>query len=123
MNDWISIGYESGFGRAECRVGYLLIPSEESGALETFMLNALSEEKAEDKETIDQVEGFINDFNSEIYLKSRRDRIKSKLGITLSIFEPDKSLYIMKEIIQSVSWEKYDISNKQFAMVKEMIEE
>lgn len=118
VNGWNTIKYESGFGKADCLVGYLLVPMDEKGALETFMLNALAENKKENKETINQVEDFIDSYSSDVYLKKRRDRVKAKLGISLSIFEPDKSFYVMKEILYSVDWGKFEESDKQFEMVK-----
>ena len=120
-NEWITIDYESGFGPADCMVGYLLVPLDEEGALETFMLQALAENKDENADTIRQVEQFVSDYKSEVYLQRRMDRVKAKLGIALSIFEPAKSTHNMKEIIDTADWAKYDASHKQFLMVRELI--
>lgn len=120
-NEWITITYESGFGPADCDVGYLLVPQDEEGALETFMLQALAEDKDENADTIRQVKQFVRDYKSEVYLKRRRDRVKARLGIALSIFEPDKSTYNMREIINTADWTQYDASHRQFQMVRELI--
>ena len=120
-NAWDVLHYDSGFGKAACKIGLLLIPLDQQGALETFMLNALSENLPDNKETIGQVETFISDFKSEVYLRKRRERIKAKFGTSMAIFAPDKSLKSMKEIINSVNWEKFDTTKKQFKMVEEII--
>ena len=41
INKWTIVHYDSAFGKAFCNVGYLLVPLDKQGALETFMLDAL----------------------------------------------------------------------------------
>ena len=122
INGWISIEYESGFGKDSCQVGYMLVPLNEQGALETFMLKALSENNAENEKTIEQVDRFIGEYKSDVYLKSRRECVKARMGISLAIFAPDRSFCIMKEIIDSVDWGKFKASTEQFSMINKLIE-
>lgn len=122
VNQWYDIKYRNLFDEnTGFKLGYLLIPKEEEGALETFMLRALSENQVENKNVINQVKIFISKFNSDIYLKKRRDRVKAELGVSLSIFAPDKSFRAISEIIQSVNWNEFVESDKQFKMIKESL--
>lgn len=122
VNGWKTIEYESGFGKVSCRIGYMLVPLNEQGALETFMLKALSENCIDNEKTIEQVDSFIEGYKSDVYLKSRRERVKARMGISLSIFAPDRSFCIMKEIIDSVDWGKFKTSLEQFELLNELLE-
>lgn len=102
-----------------------LIPVQEKGALETFIVDMLQNVKdpfmrIENKKMIDQVDVFLKNFHSETYLKKRRERIKSRLSVTLSIISPDRTFSTINEILQSIAWDKYDTYNKQFLFLKEI---
>lgn len=120
LNFWTEVSYQSSFDENKARMCYLLVPMQEVGALETFMLNALSENNPEQKEVIDQVKRFIKDFESEVYLKSRRDKVKAELGISLSIFNPERIFRIMDELLSQANWAEFDASDKQFSILKEI---
>lgn len=122
LNEWSEINFEDPFKKVSMNVGYMLVPLVEQGALETFMLNSLSESYDKSSEVVKQVDSFINNFKSEKYLTKRREKIKARLGVSLSIFNPDKSLKIMKEIISSVDWGKLDSCKKQFEMIRESLD-
>ncbi|WP_156094542.1 DUF3226 domain-containing protein [Butyrivibrio sp. WCE2006] len=121
VNGWCSAEYDNWYGKVSIRLGYMLVPLNKQGALETFMLDALSENLPENKEVINQVQEFLDSFKSEVYLKGRRDRVKAKMGVSLSIFAPDKSFRIMKEIIDSVDWSKFKTTKEQFGMITELL--
>lgn len=120
LNKWSSISYNNVFGSAVIRFCYLLVPLEEVGALETFMMNSLSEQSPEKESVISQAKTFIRDFPSEIYLKERREKVKAELGISLSVFSPDRVFTTMKELIDSVSWGDFTTANAQFERLQEL---
>ena len=120
-NQYYNYTWNGNFGISNIQIGYLLVPLEGHGALETFMLDALSENMPEKKEVIEQVKQFLKDFKSKTYLVSRRMRIKAELGVSLSIMNPDKSFLIMKELIDSVDWKKYQATYEQFKMIRESL--
>lgn len=113
-NAWSIISFRDAFGATKVQFLYLLVPVEEYGALETFMMNALSEQSEEKEHVIEESKAFVNEFQSDVYLKQRRDRIKAELGVSLSIFSPDRIFTTMKELIDSVHWEKFEESHRQF---------
>ncbi len=113
-NAWSIISFRNSFGATKIQFLYLLVPVEEYGALETFMMNALSEQSKEKEHVIEESKAFINEFQSDVYLKQRRDRIKAELGVSLSIFSPDRIFTTMKELIDSVHWEKFEETHRQF---------
>ena len=100
--------------------GYLLVPKDSQGALETFILKAFSEKNENRKQVADQVKAFIQHFSSDVYLKSRREKIKAELGVSLSIFNPDKVFTTMDELLKSVDWHSFDIVNDHFKILCEI---
>ena len=121
INQWYPVLYTNAFSdRAKFNFSYILVPLDEHGALETFMMNALSEQSKEKSSVILQSKDFIKKFVSDIYLKKRRDRIKAELGVSLAIFSPDRIFTTMKELIASVDWANLDTANKQFELLKQI---
>lgn len=119
-NKWGSFAIENSFGRSEIQFLYLLIPIQETGALETFMMNSLSEKSEEKRSVIEQSKKFVKDFQSDCYLKERREKIKAELGVSLSVFSPDRIFTTMKELIDSVEWEKFSTTHKQFDLLRQI---
>lgn len=122
LHEWSTINFTDRSGeKTHMQVYYLLVPADSKGALETFMLNALSEKDEEKKKVIKCAKKFVK-FVSEKreYLKSRRDKIKAELGVSLAVFSPDKAFSTMKEIIDSVDWTKFDSTQHQFQVLKQM---
>lgn len=112
---------EEPFEKSVVHFGYLLIPEECNGALETFMLKALCESSDSRHEVADKVHDFVARFNTEskynVFLKRRRDKIKAELGMFVSVINPDKMFDTLKELIESVDWSKFDLTNSQFSML------
>ena len=93
---------------------YLLVPTSGNGALETFVLEAISENNTYAKEVIEQVRLFIKYFHSDKYLTHQREKIKAELSVSISIFSPDKAFHTMDEYLKSIHWEDYKEFNIQF---------
>ena len=73
----------------------------------------------EDFEVIDQVKQFIRGLNSQDYLKTRRQRIKAELSVSVSVFSPERMFDTLKELITQVDWSKFETTNKQFKVLTE----
>ena len=101
-------------------IRYLLVPENSVGALETFMLDALSEQDEMKCDVIKQVDNFVDNFESEQYLTRRREKIKAKLGVALSIFSPDKVFTTMNELLRSVNWEEFEATHNQFKILRDI---
>ena len=118
VNRYSTLSWDGIFGSASMELGYMLVPLHSNGALEIFMLDALTEKQPEGELVIGQIEKFLEEFKSDTYLKSRRERVKAKLGVTLGIMAPDKSFYSMKELIDCVNWADYRASFEQFELLR-----
>ena len=119
-NQWQELSYTAGFNRKiKMNFCYLLVPLDSQGALETFMLNALSESSVSRKEVIEQVKVFLRDLKSQVYLKQRRERIKAQLSVSVSVFAPERMFDTFKELISLVDWSLFDETNKQFKVLSE----
>ena len=119
-NQWGSFIIENSFSRSEIQFLYLLVPMQETGALETFMMNSLSEQSEEKRNVIDQSKVFVKGFQSDCYLKQRREKVKAELGVSLSVFSPDRIFTTMKELIDSVEWERFSTTHEQFELLKQV---
>lgn len=117
---WYSFPVKNGFGDDSIDAAYLLVPKAEIGALETFMLDALSEQDESKREVVDRAREFVDNFKSDVYLQRRREKTKAKLGVSLAVFSPDKVFTTMEELIDSVNWGDFELSHKQFALLREI---
>lgn len=119
--EWIDIEFSDMFGRSSViNFAYILVPKNEYGALETYMMDSLADNDSEKRNVIKQAKQFIKEFDSNVYLKKRRDRIKAELGVSLSIFSPDKALSTMIELINSVEWDRFVETHSQFALLRDI---
>ena len=119
-NEWLHIEFENDYAISEFDFCYILVPWNEHGALETFMLNSLSEQSAEHEDIIKQCRGFIGNFKSDFYLKKKREKVKAELGVALSVMSPDKIFTTMNELISSVNWAKFGTTHIQFEKLREL---
>lgn len=70
-----------------------VIPFEENGALETFLLNAISQNDEYDKEIINKGNIFVDEIDSEKrYLNRRRYITKAKFDVYFSVRTSPNSL-------------------------------
>lgn len=119
-NQWQVLSYTAGFhSKVKMNFCYLLVPIDSQGALETFMLNALSESSLARKEVIEQVQTFVRDLKSQVFLKKRREKIKANLSVAVSVFAPERMFETFNELISLVDWSLFDETNKQFKVLTE----
>ena len=121
FNKWSSIEYTDAFGAASTiQFCYMLVPLNSVGALETFMMKSLSEQNAEQDNVINQAKSFVKNFSSAVYLRSRREKVKAELGVSLAVFSPARVFITMKELIDSVQWGSFTTANTQFELLREL---
>lgn len=121
LNNWVNIDYVAGF--KECvsvRFCYLLVPMKKQGALETFMLQALSENDEPRKDAIRQAKEFVSNFSSKVYLTKRREKTKAELSVSISVICPDKMFETLIELINSVDWNDFSIADEQFRVLQDI---
>ena len=85
-----------------------IIPRDGQGALETILMDSLAEMK-DGKCIVEESGKFIDKLPKNEYLPSARLKLKSKLGVSLSVFYPDKVFSQFDKQLQIVDWSKSQI--------------
>ncbi len=122
-NKWANVSMETAFTnqKSNFKTYLLVIPLEQSGALEDVVLSALAEDKMNEvvvKRSIEYVDS-IKKIASE-FLSKRRYISKAKLGVTFAIMSPEKVFSFIDELLNAVDWTKYDVINETFNVLKEL---
>lgn len=97
----------------------ICVPVDESGALETALLNALAEDNGKTyivKKSQDIIHDLLENkekFSNE-YLSSRRDKIKAPLAVFLGITIPERTFINTDELLKSINWEKQETIRNMF---------
>ncbi|WP_099191958.1 DUF3226 domain-containing protein [Tepidibacter mesophilus] len=120
-NEWIDGIYKNEFDdEMSVKCLTLIIPFDKKGALETFLLDAISELGDEEKVLINRCKSFINDFNLTKYLNTERLRVKGELSTTLAVMYPDKVFTTIDNMLRNISWEKYKSVQESFKKLEEI---
>lgn len=86
----------------------LVIPFEDTGAMETFLLNAIANDSAYDAEIIRKGNQFVEEVDKERrYLTKRRYITKSKFDVYFSIRTAAEQFVERQNILKRVPWEQY----------------
>lgn len=103
------------------RILLLIIPFEETGALETFLLNAVASKDIYDKHIIERGNEFINSIDpEEKYLSKRRNKTKAKFDVYFSVRTPAEQFLERQNILRDVRWEEYEEIQKSFKKLQEL---
>ena len=101
----------------------LIIPFDEYGAIETFLLKAISEQNSYDAEIIKKAKAFVGSADPEKrYLTHRGFKIKAELYAYFSVridYTPNQ-LKQRKEILTNVPWEEYENIQESFKELKKL---
>ena len=99
----------------------LIIPFDETGAIETFLLNAIRSDSLEndpaqvDKNVVDQCIEFIDSIDcSNKYLTHRRDKIKAKFDTVFVVMTPATAFSERQQLLRNVPWEEYETIQENF---------
>jgi hypothetical protein len=115
IGQWKSLTFQDSFkAYSVIELCYILVPLNMQGALETFMLESLAEQAPEKEGIICQARDFINNIKSNVYLTKRREKVKAQLGVSLSVFSPDRIFTTMDELLKSVNWAEFQTAHEQF---------
>lgn len=113
----------------QCEILLLIIPFDEDGAMETFLLKALADSNDYDKTLVEKSNAFVEDVAGirnpnieEDYLKRRRNRTKAKFDVYFSIRTPVEQFNKRRDIIRGISWEKYSLIQEGFAELEKLCE-
>ncbi|MCD8325583.1 MAG: hypothetical protein LUC90_02535 [Lachnospiraceae bacterium] len=93
----------------------MIIPFEENGAMETFLLNAICNKDPYDKIIINKCREFVDDVDPEKrYLNKRRLVTKAKFDTYFSIRTSADQFLQRQNIIKNVEWEQYPSIQRDF---------
>lgn len=120
-NEWFLGKQTSSFNEIKS-INFLTlnIPTDGTGSLETFLLNALKEQSQADKYVAEQAIKFVkkligNQYKLENkYLNKRRDCIKAPLAVYFGIISPEHIFKKMDPILKKIPWENYTTIQKGF---------
>lgn len=99
----------------------LLIPFDGQGALETFLLNAIADSDAYDKQIIEECKLFVESVDPERrYLKKRRYITKAKFDVYFSIRTALEQFKERRNILRNVPWEDYLLVQECFSKLEEL---
>jgi len=119
-NVWKSNTYTNSFGK-QTSVDFLLlvIPHEKEGALESLLLDAISE-NTYDKVIVDKSKEYVDSVEPHAlrYIRSARLKLKAYLGVSWAVQYPEKVFLLMNEQIRSVKWEDSKVLDECFSELK-----
>lgn len=121
-NSWIKCNCLDGkMDLINFKILLLVIPFEENGALETFLLNAISKNDDYDKEIINKGNRFVDEIDSEKrYLNRRRYVTKAKFDVYFSVRTSAEQFTERQNILRNINWEKYEEIQESFKKLKEL---
>lgn len=117
---WIRNTYTDAFGMEQIIDALLVVvPTEHQGALETIMLDSISENPY-DSQIVKKCGSFVKEMRKTAskYIRSNRLELKAHLGVTWAVQYPEKVFRLINEQIQSVAWEKSEVLHQCFAQLE-----
>ena len=97
----------------------MVIPFEESGAMETFLLKAISDQDDYDKKIIEDCNNFIDSTDAERrYLRGRRRITKAKFDAYFCVRTAAEQFNQRRDIIKNIPLENYDTIKNDFKRLK-----
>lgn len=93
----------------------IIIPKEKQGALETLLMDSISEDTY-DKNIVLKSKSFVKGISKDAskYIKTDRLLLKSELGVSFAILFPEKVFSLIDEQLKSIDWKKSTIINECF---------
>lgn len=121
-DNWINCSCENGAQDIiNFRVLLLIIPFDEEGALETFLLKAIASNDEYDNEIIEKGNDFVENADSERrYLSKRRYVTKAKLDVYFSIRTSVEQFTERQNILKNINWEDYEYIRNSFKKLREI---
>ena len=121
-NTWFPYSMQNQVGiTIDFSILLLMIPFEENGAMETFLLNAIADKDSYDKTIIEQCNQFVDQIDPEKrYLTSRRYITKAKFDTYFSVRTPVEQYTERQSIVKNVKWEEYNHIQTAFQKLGEL---
>lgn len=121
-NSWLQCSMRNQIGLdISFSILLLIIPFEENGAMETFLLNAIGDKDSYDKAIIDECNQMVDRIDPDKkYLTSRRYVTKAKFDTYFSIRTPVEQYAERQNILKNVKWEQYNKIQNAFYKLGEL---
>ena len=121
-NVWTSVEYSNGRNRkVNAQILLLVIPFEDTGAMETFLLKAIAQRDSYDAAIINKCTNFVDTVDVEKrYLSKRRYITKSKFDVYFSIRTAVDQFQQRQDILKNIEWEKYELIQNGFKLLKDL---
>ena len=118
-NTWTSLTYNLFGNTLTTEILPLIIPLDEVGTLETFLLNCRKSIDGCESELVDKCGEFVGELQKADmirgrYMYRRGIRPKILLGTYFSVVSPNRTFDAGNKILTSVNWEEYAQFNKTF---------
>ena len=121
-NVWTMHEYQNGYGETQqLEFLLLIIPKNQEGALETLLLDAISED-AYDQNIVEKSKTFVDKIAPEAsrYIGKRRLILKAYLRVTWAVQSPQKVFQFIDDQLRSVPWEKSKVIHQTFERILEI---
>lgn len=119
-NQWIVFEMTTRAGdRIRIKLLVLVIPFDEEGAMETFLLRAVGRQDAYDDSIIKDCENFIQ--NTDVdhkYLSKRRLIVKAKFDAYFCVRTAAEQFNERRNIIKNIPWEDYAETQRVFRLLE-----
>lgn len=120
-NEWSSTSYKNEFEEdIDMHFLPIIIPFDKAGALETFVLDAISEMGQEEKDVVEKSIKFISELNLSRYLNTQRLKIKGEFAVALGTMFPEKTFTPIDAMLKNINWEKYSTIQQGFKKLQEI---
>ena len=87
----------------------IVLPPNNPGTLETFLINALKKHSKIDKHLVNTAQDFIKSLPKEPYLNKQRLPDKACMGTVLSVISPDWIFFEISNRLEQVEWEQIEV--------------
>lgn len=122
-DEWVHCRMKNGQGK-EISVDLLLlvIPFEQTGAMETFLLDAIAKADDYDDDIIKQGNAFVDSVDPDKrYLSKRRYITKAKFDVYFSVRTAAEQFVERQNLLKSVPWEKYLLIQDSFRKFADLL--
>ncbi len=121
-NDWNETTFKNTLNQS-ISINFLplIIPFDENGAIETFLLNAIKNNSIKndleqvDKLVVEQCINFIENIDcKDKYLNKRRDITKAKFDTVFVVMTPADAFAERQNLLRNVPWHEYELIRDNF---------
>lgn len=121
---WIDFHYENGQGdHCNAKILLLVIPFEDTGAMETFLLDAVGKADSYDAQIISDCNQLVDNVdNQKKYLNKRRYITKAKFDVYFSVRTAAEQFVERQNILKNIPWEDYAEIQNSFKKLDDLTE-